>query len=230
MSGPLPAASGWWSEELVSLLREAQDRHFVGPTSLSEQLDHSAAFAELVADRLRQARGASVTRETLLVDLGSGGGLPGLVLAVAFPSCMIALVEGSTRRAAWLTSAVERLGLAAHVVVLGERAELLGRSERWRERAAIVTARAFGPPAVVAECAAPLLLPGGSLVVSEPPDAGPESSLTRRWPETGLSGLGFGPAEPTLSKDRHFVTVPLLAPCPDRFPRRVGVPSKRPIF
>jgi 16S rRNA (guanine527-N7)-methyltransferase len=86
-----------------------------------------------------------------------------------------------------------------------------------------LVARSFGPPATTAECAAPLLAVGGLLVVSDPPDAGD------RWPVEGLALLGLVPVRraetgPALQVLRQDV------PCPDRYPRRIGIPAKRPLF
>jgi 16S rRNA (guanine527-N7)-methyltransferase len=158
------------------------------------------------------------------IDLGSGGGVPGLVLAGELPAWRWELVETSNRRAAFLERAVRRLDLAARVAVRHQRAEDLGRTAEARSRADVVTARSFGPPAVTAECAAPLLRAGGLLVVSEPPGGGLD-----RWDEAGLATLGLALAE-------HRPGPPALAvlaqagPCPDRYPRKAGLPAKRPLW
>lgn len=89
-----------------------------------------------------------------------------------------------------------------------------------------MVARGFGPPAVTAECAAPLLAEGGRLTVSEPPEPPPDRP---RWPPEGLAelGLALGPEWHVPFHYRSFVQVER---CPDRYPRRVGVPAKRPLF
>lgn len=160
-----------------------------------------------------------------VVDLGSGGGLPALVIARMCPEVRLTLVEAQQRRASFLDEAVDRLGLADRVSVVLDRAERMAREPSQRGRFQAATARAFGPPAVVAECAAPLLEQGGVLVVSEPP-SGVSSD---RWPAEGLAALGMGPAR-LDAQGRRFVVVPQRRPCPERFPRRVGVPAKRPLF
>jgi 16S rRNA (guanine527-N7)-methyltransferase len=90
-----------------------------------------------------------------------------------------------------------------------------------------VTARSFGRPAVVAECAAPLLKPGGWLVVSEPPAA--DRPETPRWPAVALGQFGLVPEEQAREGFEYQVLRQHEA-CPDRFPRRTGVPAKRPLF
>lgn len=110
-----------------------------------------------------------------------------------------------------------------------ERAENLGRS-RTRGTFDLVTARSFAPPAATAECAAPMLKQGGALVVSEPPDA----LGAGRWPDGALAALGLiRTSTKTVVTPAGPVTLSQLlatTPCPPRYPRRVGVPFKRPLF
>jgi 16S rRNA (guanine527-N7)-methyltransferase len=196
---------------LLGILARSQQFGFLGPGPLEPQIDRSLAFTLAVAS------------PTHLLDLGSGGGLPGFVLAFAWPHASLVLLDGSVRRCAFLSAVVKELGWQERITVLAERAEVTGRS-RLRGRLDLVVARGFGPAAVTAECAAPLLCVGGNLVVSEPPGGAPE-----RWPATELAALGLEPriqiADPIALQVLHQV-----APCPDRFPRRVGIPAKRPIF
>jgi 16S rRNA (guanine527-N7)-methyltransferase len=191
-----------------AVLEEARARGFLGPGPVDAHVAHAwPLVGEL-----------PTTGE--LVDLGSGGGVPGLLLAAALPGTRWALIESRQRRAAWLRDAASTLGLGARVTVLAQRAEVVGRSDL-RGRAAAVVARAFGPPAVTAECAAPLLAPGGRCWVAEPPGGAPE-----RWPAAGLAMLG-------LVQGRRvggWVGLDLATPCPDRYPRKAGIPAKRPLF
>jgi 16S rRNA (guanine527-N7)-methyltransferase len=150
--------------------------------------------------------------------------VPGLVLATALPGWRWDLVEAGARRAAFLERAVHDLHLEDRVRVRHLRAEELGRTAAERGTADAVTARSFGPPAVTAECAAPLLRPGGVLVVSEPP-----GGADVRWPAAGLRALGLAvaarrPGPPAL------VVLGQQAPCPTRYPRRPGIPAKRPLW
>jgi 16S rRNA (guanine527-N7)-methyltransferase len=164
-----------------------------------------------------------------LVDLGSGGGLPGLVVATDWPEAAVALLEANGRRDAFLRRAVERLGLETRVSVLEERAEVCGREPRSRAGFDGVLARSFGRPAVLAECAAPLLKVGGWLLVSEPPPSEDEDRQGPRWPTEPLHQLGLEPGE-VIHEGFEYRTLRQREPCPDRFPRRNGVPAKRPLF
>jgi 16S rRNA (guanine527-N7)-methyltransferase len=109
--------------------------------------------------------------------------------------------------------------------VVQARAELVGRAEEHRGRHAVVVARGFGPPATTAECAAPLLRVGGVALISDPP--APDRSV--RWPSDALATLGLRIEElrvgpPAVAELRS------VAPCPARFPRRDGVPRRRPLW
>ena len=150
--------------------------------------------------------------------------MPGLVLAVLRPDRSLVLLDAAQRRTGFLREAVGRLGLASRVQVVEERAETAGRNPDLRGAFDAVVSRSFGPPAVTAECAAGFLPVGGLLVVSEPP-AGEEPE--GRWPETGLAELGFGPAVRLGTDSAGFVRIPRVQ-AHDRWPRRVGIPAKRP--
>jgi 16S rRNA (guanine527-N7)-methyltransferase len=167
------------------------------------------------------------------LDLGSGGGLPGLVLAWKWPEQPATLLDANRRRTEALELAIAQLGWQRWVRILRGRAEEVGRQNRWRRSQAAVFARSFGPPAVVAECAAPLLSLGGHLVVSEPPAAPRAGEIAvahpDRWPEDGLAVLGLRPVAFHQAEFGYQVLVQ-DRPCPDRFPRRTGVPGKRPLF
>jgi 16S rRNA (guanine527-N7)-methyltransferase len=106
-------------------------------------------------------RGRGITR---FLDLGSGGGLPGILLALALPADRALLVESVGKKARFLDVAVEALGLSDRVAVEAQRAEALARDPRDRERWPAVTARAVAALEELAELAFPLLVPGGVLV------------------------------------------------------------------
>ncbi len=202
--------------KLTDLLGEARLLGFLGPGPVEQHMSHGLAFLRLVPqDDGRPA-------ESPAVDLGSGAGVPGLLLALACPGRPWVLIEANHRRASFLTGAVDVLGIHERVEVACQRAEEIGRSAL-RGAAGLVVARAFAGPAPTAECAAPLLRPGGSLLVSEPPGA-PD-----RWSADLLDHLGLAPDGAAVDPValRRFRQV---SPCPDRFPRRTGVPFKRPLF
>jgi 16S rRNA (guanine527-N7)-methyltransferase len=207
---------------LHALLTEARALGFLGPGPLDPQIRHAQGFAAI-------ARRLSGRHAGRLVDLGSGGGLPGLVVATDWPDVAVALLEANGRRAAFLRRAVEHLGLEHRVAVLEERAEVCGREAGSRAGFDGVLARSFGRPAVLAECAAPLLKVGGWLLVSEPPRSEDEDREDTRWPTEPLRQLGLEPAA-LIHEGFEYRTLRQRELCPERFPRRNGVPAKKPLF
>ncbi len=197
---------------MLELLGEARRRRFLGPGPITTHLDHARAYHR-----------AGLPANVKGVDLGSGAGIPGLVLAVDLPESTWTLLDANTTRTAFLVTAARALGLADRVQVVTGRAEEVGRSPEHRGWYHVVVARAFARPAVVAECSAPLLSVGGKVVVSEPPEP------ADRWLVEGLTELGLrlvtvDPGPPRMATLRQERL------CPGRFPRRVGVPFRRPLW
>ena len=199
---------------LARVLEEARTLGFLGPGPVDGHVEHARGFLQAVGQE----------RPRRVVDLGSGGGIPGLVLAQAWPDVDIVLLDANERRTAFLERAVEALGLN-RVRVLRGRAEEVGHEAVWRGRADLVVARSFGPPAVTAECGAPLLGVRGRLIVSEPPE---EDSP--RWPVEGLAALGLRPSGRLEQAFSRFQVLRQERACPQPFPRRSGTPAKRPLF
>lgn len=202
------------SAQLGQVLERARTLGFLGPGRIERHVEHARALAGVVAVPPRR-----------FADLGSGGGVPGLVLAREWMGADACLIDASARRCSFLRQAVARLGLAERVEVACGRAEELGRDPRCRCAFEMVVARGFGRPAVTAECAAPLLALGGILVVSEPPPPVP-----RRWDAGSLGSLGFGPPALREVGDSHFVIIEKVGDTLERWPRRTGIPGKRPLW
>jgi len=202
---------------LVGVLESARRFGYLGPTDVEHHLDHAIGFAEV-------ANGAP---PPAFLDLGAGGGVPGLVLAVMWPGAQATLLEAGRRRCAFLRHAVSTLELGSRVEVLCGRAETLGRRSELREHFHLVVARAFGGPAVTAECGTPFAKVGGRLVVSEPPDA---EGTVGRWPESGLAELGLRRCGRRAVAAGAFVVLEKVESLSDRWPRRVGIPAKRPLW
>ncbi len=198
---------------LQDVLERAHRLGFLGPGPIDPHVDHARAFARAVTDAPEQA-----------ADLGSGGGVPALVLVEHWPESRWWLVESRERRAAFLVEAVASMGASDRVEVLHGRAENVGRDPERRARCALVTARSFGPPPVTAECAAALLAPGGILVVSEPPEA-----RANRWPRGPLAQLGLVPTR-TLEGPPRLQVLALEGACPAGYPRESGRAKRRPLW
>jgi 16S rRNA (guanine527-N7)-methyltransferase len=188
----------------------------VGRRDLRRHVAHALAFLDSCPELSRAER---------LLDLGSGAGIPGLILATRLPQTAVALLDGRLERAVSLRRSVVELGLSPRVTVIGERAELAAHRTDLRFGFDAVVARAFGRPAVTAECGAGFLVVGGPLVVSDPPSG----TSADRWPSDGLAQLGLV-AEPAQPTKWHFTVLRSVAALPATYPRRVGVPAKRPLF
>ena len=204
---------------LSRALEESRARGFIGPGPLEPHVEHSHGFEQAWLE-LRTGP------PTTFLDLGSGGGLPALVLLAAWAGETEAvLVDSIGKRAEFLVEVLARADAPPGGRVVHGRIETLARNGDFDGRFPLVTARSFGPPAVVAECAARCLSVGGLLIVSEPPEEGP----TARWDDRGLATLGLA------SRGRHrfgaaFHVVEKVSSTPATYPRAVGVPGKRPLF
>lgn len=166
-----------------------------------------------------------------VIDLGSGGGIPGLPLALARPDVRWTLVDSVGKKAAILAEFVAALGLE-NVGVVAARAETLGRDAAHREGYQLVTARACAALPVLAELALPLLAVGGSLLAWKGPLAEDDEEVRRGRAAIGQLGGGalriVEPGVPALGGHR-FVVVPKQRPTDARFPRRPGEPGRRPL-
>jgi 16S rRNA (guanine527-N7)-methyltransferase len=204
---------------LLACLERARELGYLGPGPIERHIEHAVGFAEMV-EREKPA----VRHDRLrVVDLGSGGGVPGLVLLRRWPDSYWLFLDTNQRRMSTLRDALSDLGADSRAeVVCGRAEEESGRPGR-RHSFDVVVARGFAPPAVTAECAAPLLVVGGSLVVSEPPEERP------RWDPAGLANLGLA-GELGLAGGFRFFVATQQGICPQRYPRRTGIPGKRPLF
>lgn len=154
------------------------------------------------------------------VDLGAGGGLPSLPILVERPAYQAVLLDAIRKRCSFLVWAAGQLGLADRVEVWCGRAEEIGHEARARYGFDAVVARGFGPPAQTVECGAPLLRPGGRLVISEPPEQ-------RAWPAGPLAGIGLV-HEPDVAAG--VVVLRRDGEVDDRYPRRVKIQQRAPLF
>jgi 16S rRNA (guanine527-N7)-methyltransferase len=201
-------------DRLLARLEEARAQGFLGSGPVEPHLEHAEALAAAVGDFAGR-----------FLDLGSGAGVPGLALLLAWPKAMGTLLDSQQRRCRFLNEALHDLGVAGRSDVACGRAEELARRTDRRGAYDLVVARGFGPPATTAECAVGFLRPGGQLVVSEPPgEPNPD-----RWPAEGVAQLALrGPEVRGDADGPRFAAFTLGEPASGRWPRRVGVPARRP--
>jgi 16S rRNA (guanine527-N7)-methyltransferase len=158
-----------------------------------------------------------------LVDVGSGGGLPGIPLAIA-TGVTVTLVEPIAKKAAFLRDALAASGLPGEA--LTERAEVVARDPRYREQFDYATARAVSRAPTVAELTLPLLRVGGKALLQR----GALEERERRAVEDAAPVLsGALVEERVLEGERRVLVLEKQRPSSERFPRRNGVPEKRPL-
>ncbi len=157
------------------------------------------------------------------VDVGSGAGLPGIPIAIA-TGMPVTLIESTAKKAAFLARALEELQLAGSVIQ--RRAEAAGRDDALRDRFASGTARALAGATTVAELVLPLIAPGGVAVLQR----GRFDEDDRRSLEDASLMLGGRiESELALEGERRLLLLRKERATPPRFPRRAGIPEKRPL-
>jgi len=189
--------------------------------------DPTTALDAHVADALVGLELGAVRAAQRIADLGSGAGFPGLVLAAALPQAEVALVESSRRKCAFLARAATAMGLE-NVAIVAERAESWSAGLGAQD---LVTARALAPLNVVVEYAAPLLGEGGALVAWKGRrDGAEEADGMAAARLTGLAPVQILPVQPwSGAKHLHLHLYLKVRSTPNRFPRRPGMASKRPL-
>ena len=218
MEGDSVSTDSVSDDPLLVVLERARALGFLGPGPVVNHIDHARAFS------------GQVPRQATVLDLGSGGGIPGLVVAHDRPGIELVLLDAMERRGEFLHWAVGILELGDRVQVVIDRAETAARLPELRHAFDVVLSRSFGAPAVTAECAVGFLrppdrsTPGGALVVSEPPPG-----AARRWSAELLSTLALRDEGLSDGDGARLRVLRAVGPCDDRYPRRVGVPAKRPL-
>jgi 16S rRNA (guanine527-N7)-methyltransferase len=185
----------------------------------------SAPPAELIDDSLVLLDFLGDARR--LVDVGSGGGLPGLPLKLARPDLHVTLVESDQGKAAFLVQAAARLQLS-DVEVVARPAEEVGRDPRYRESFDVSVARALAPMPVLAELCLPLVRVGGRLLAqkTEKEDI---SNATHAIEVLGGSLDTVAAAHSQARSGGTVVVVRKVTATPNEYPRRPGVPRRRPL-
>ena len=195
-------------DALLTVLERARAVGFLGPGPLRVHLDHARMYLRHLSPEPRR-----------VIDLGSGGGLPGLPLFVDRPDCQGVLLDASQKRGSFLVWALSELQLTDRVSVVVDRAERRAHDDDFRESFDLVVCRGFGPPAVTVECSAGYLADGGRLLISEPPGG-------RAWPDSALGDIGLvhrNTGDEVAVFDR-------VAKYPAELPRNAKQMKKSPLF
>jgi 16S rRNA (guanine527-N7)-methyltransferase len=215
-----PAAAEPALEALLKMLAD--------PRAPVSQSSVARAREVHIEDSLSGLEVEPLTTANLIADLGSGAGLPGLVLAACRPEARFDLIESLGRKCEFLREATDRMGLS-NVTVVCERSEDWASSQG-RESYDAVTARAVASLATLAELASPLLRDGGVLVAWKGArDQAEESELAGAAPRLAMEAIEIRSVRPySGSRDRHIHLLRKNGPTPNGLPRRPGMAAKRP--
>lgn len=169
-------------------------------------------------------------RPLLCIDVGTGAGFPGLPLKIMRPTLHMTLLDSSRKKILFLEHLVKRLGLTT-VELLWARAEEAGQDAHHRERYDLVLARAVADMAILAEYCLPLCRKGGYFIAQKGAEI--EAELKAAEEATRLLGGKLREVKalqlPGLRELRSLVLVEKIAPTPPKYPRRPGMPQKRPL-
>ncbi|MGF1567557.1 MAG: 16S rRNA (guanine(527)-N(7))-methyltransferase RsmG [Nodosilinea sp.] len=166
-----------------------------------------------------------------VIDIGTGGGFPGLPIALVFPHWQLSLMDSTRKKIVALEAVVQTLGLT-HVSLLPERAEQVGHQPAHREAYDLALVRAVGSANTCAEYALPLLKPSGRAVLYRGQwTQAEEASLAAILPRLGGQLLEVRAVTTPLTQGfRHNIDVEKVAPTPNEYPRRPGIPAKTPLI
>ncbi len=165
-----------------------------------------------------------------VLDVGAGAGLPGIPLKLILTDIRLVLLEATGKKAAFLRSVVEQLGLT-DTTVAHNRAEVLAHVPSHRESYDLVVARAVAPLTILAELCLPFVTMGGMFVAPKKGAIAEEIAGARN----AISQVGGADVRlvdvrlPQLADERKLVCIRKVSHSPDRYPRRSGIPLKRPL-
>ena len=213
-------------EAFARLLSDYEEANVIGTRTLRGiLLDH-------ILDSLSCFLFEPLNAARYLVDVGSGGGLPGIPIKIVAPELEATLVESTAKKAHFLRRAVQTLSLDG-ATVTNARVEEIARTEAYRGAYDIATARAVARLSVVAEYCVPLLKVGGYVIsMKGRPDDDEISEGERAAEKLGarVSTLIRVSRLPGLEeKERCLVILEKVEETPEEYPRNVGVPAKKPL-
>lgn len=212
--------------EFAFMLSAYTEANVVGTRDLDQILERH------IADSLSCLLHQPSHNARMLVDVGSGAGLPGLPLRMCLPRTSVTLIESTGKKTAFAEQIVDRFELA-DTHILNERAEGLGRNPEYREKFDLATARALASLPVVAEYCLPLVTVGGYVVAMKGRPTREELDQGARAAEVLGGKLEQVVDVPTLPetevRSRCLVVLKKEAETPRRYPRRVGLPRQHPL-
>jgi 16S rRNA (guanine527-N7)-methyltransferase len=175
---------------------------------------------------LDRATAATGIAHPSLIDIGSGGGLPGVPIAICRPAIDVTMVEATGKKVRFLEAVIEELGLR-NARAIAARAEELGRDPAERARYDLATARAVSSLPALVELVLPFLRVGGVGLFPKGLDI--ESEIASSPVALDAVGGTLAGDELLQGGTTRLVTIRKIRPTPERFPRRAGLPSRQPL-
>ena len=173
----------------------------------------------------------NIKKNLKIADIGTGAGLPGIPLKIVFPDIYLTLIEATLKKAQFLEEVTSRLHLK-DVEIIAERAETVAHDIKYRERFDTVVSRAVAPLPALAELMLPFCKIGGCCIVQKKGEINKEVEHSKR--AIALMGGRLREVKPVeieeLSDDRWLVVIDKIESSPVNYPRRPGMPEKRPII
>lgn len=211
-------------DQLVSLdeaWTPARAAGVIGSASIDTLVEHTVWFARAVCSSFSAEFNEFQGR---VVDVGTGAGLPGVILAALLPRAELRLMDASERRLDHARRASRALGVIDRVDIVHGRGDELAHDIGWRGTHDVAVARLLGDPAETVEQLAPLVRPGGVIVIAA------AESATDRWDALPVAELPTSAVSWSDSPVGRFASVNILAPVPPPFPRRERKRRQAPLF
>jgi 16S rRNA (guanine527-N7)-methyltransferase len=227
---PLPDLDDHRREQLVryrDLLLERNAR-----TNLTAIRDPEGVDRRLIAESLRllPALDAATVPGDEAIDIGTGGGVPGMPLAIVRPDLRWTLIDATAKKVAFLQDVVNELTLS-NVVLYHGRIEELAHEPHLRGRYSVLTARAVSSLPALLELGLPMVRTGGTLLLPKGADIADELSAARQ--AAGMLGGRIVSHDPLpdagTDVETTLVVVSKERETPDAYPRRAGVPARSPL-
>jgi 16S rRNA (guanine527-N7)-methyltransferase len=196
--------------------------------NLTSIIERDQVIVKHFLDSLTVARVLPADAKTLL-DIGAGAGFPGLPLKIALPHLRVTLLEAVGKKVAFLDHAIAQMNLR-DASAIHARAEDLARDLRHREKYDVVVARAVADLAVLLEYALPLARVGGVFIAQKGVAVEEEIARAVRALEVlGGRVRAIAPAQLPGLEPRHLIVVEKITLTPDAYPRRAGIPERKPL-